>query len=110
MILLINSSNKGTVNAVSPADGRGGEERWCGSRHVLSSSIRPLPRAAGDIGRAEPLRHDAFESELAGMSLPNVSEGAPVAERPSRLLQAIPFHGRNARVGGEYISVELNCC
>jgi hypothetical protein len=27
-----------------------------------------------------------------------------------RLLQAIPFHSRNARIGGEYISVKLNCC
>jgi hypothetical protein len=30
-------------------------------------ALEPVPRAAGDIGRAEPLRNDAFEAKLAGM-------------------------------------------
>jgi hypothetical protein len=26
--------------------------------------LDPMPRAAGDIGRAEPFRHDALETKL----------------------------------------------
>src|SRR5262249_35517916 len=33
------------------------------SRRILA--LDPVPRAAGDIGRAKPLRHDAFQAKLA---------------------------------------------
>jgi putative ABC transport system substrate-binding protein len=31
-------------------------------------ALDPVPRAAGVIGRAEPLRHDTLEAELTGMA------------------------------------------
>jgi hypothetical protein len=42
-----------------------------------------------------------------------ISSGRPVdllMERGRLGSWAIPFHGSNARVSGEYISVKLNCC
>jgi hypothetical protein len=35
--------------------------------------LDPVPGAAGDIGRAEPFRHDALEAELASVAENNVA-------------------------------------
>ena len=35
--------------------------------HPGSSFFEPIGRAAGTVGGILPLRHDAFEAELAGM-------------------------------------------
>jgi hypothetical protein len=36
--------------------------------------LQPIARAARAIGRAEPLRHDAFTAELAGVAEKGVRE------------------------------------
>src|SRR5215470_14999264 len=48
---------------------------WC--RRVLA--LDPVPRPTGAVGRAEALRHDAFEPELAHTAFPS----APRACVPS---------------------------
>jgi len=42
-------------------------------RCVRVLTLNPVPRAAGDIGRAESLRHDPLIAELAGMAENNVA-------------------------------------
>ena len=54
-----------------------------------------MPRAAGAIGRAESLRHDPLEVELAGMAKHDVAQGSSMCSfkrRPGRLRQ----HGKRA--------------
>ena len=44
---------------------------YCRGLWVLG--LEPIMRAAGPVGRALPLRHDAFETELAGVPEHNVA-------------------------------------
>jgi hypothetical protein len=63
--------------------------RWC--CRILA--LYPVPRAAADIRRAEPLRHDALEAELAGVAENDVTtlrDAAKTRFRPTTNGMTLP--------------------
>jgi hypothetical protein len=63
--------------------------------HDVGAATSQPSRATRDIGRAEPLRHDAFKAELAGVAEYNVPRLVYVIiemERPAAFAEQLAEH------------------
>src|SRR5262245_55156028 len=57
--------------------------------------LEPVPRAAGDVGRAETLRYDALAAELAGVAEDPRQEGKALELRAMGTMRRKGYRGRS---------------